>query len=230
MKPTTGFFLLRGFEERGAVLFGSPADLADHDDRLGLVVGEEHFEHFDKVRAVDRVAANPDAGRLAEPDRGRLRHRLISQGARARHDADLAAPVDMARHDADLALVGGDDAGAVRPDQPSLGAGQAALDPHHVEDRDALGDADDKRDFGIDRFEDRVGGKGRRHIDDAGVAPGFGARLVNRVEHRQIEMAGPAFSRGDAADHLGAVGDRLLGVKRALRAGEALAQAPSSTR
>src|SRR5271169_377275 len=130
----------------------------------------------------------------------------------------------MARHDADLALVGGDDAGAVRPDQPSLGTGQAALDPHHVENRDALGDAGNKRDFGIDRFEDRVGRKGRRHIDNAGVAPGFGARLVNRVEHRQIEMPGAAFSRGDAADHLGAVGDRLLRVKRTLRAGEALTQ------
>src|SRR5215510_14278462 len=36
-------------------------------------------------------------------------------------------------------------------------------------------------------------------------------------------MGRPAFARGDAAHHLGAVGDRLLGVERALRAGEALA-------
>src|SRR5689334_4862831 len=37
-------------------------------------------------------------------------------------------------------------------------------------------------------------------------------------------MAGAAFPRRDAPDHLGAVSDRLLGVKGALGAGEALAQ------
>src|SRR5271169_2407561 len=94
----------------------------------------------------------------------------------------------------------------------------------HVEDRNALGDTDNERDLGIDRFEDRVGGKGRRHIDHARVAPGLGARLVDRVEHWQIEVTRSAFARGDASDHLGAVGDRLLGVKGALRAGDALAQ------
>src|SRR5579863_10504073 len=36
-------------------------------------------------------------------------------------------------------------------------------------------------------------------------------------------MRGAAFPRRDAAHHLGAVGDRLLGVEGALRAGEALA-------
>ena len=36
-------------------------------------------------------------------------------------------------------------------------------------------------------------------------------------------MGRAALARRDAADHLGAVGDRLLGVERALLAGEALA-------
>jgi hypothetical protein len=36
-------------------------------------------------------------------------------------------------------------------------------------------------------------------------------------------MCLPSFAGTDAADHLGAVGDRLLGMKRALRAREALA-------
>src|SRR5947209_19496864 len=35
-------------------------------------------------------------------------------------------------------------------------------------------------------------------------------------------MLGAAFSWGHAADHLGAVGDRLLGMEGALRAGKAL--------
>ena len=54
--------------------------------------------------------------------------------------------------------------------------------------------------------------------------PVAGARLVHGVEHRQVEMAGAAFARRDAADHFGAVGDRLLGMEGALRAGEALAE------
>ena len=36
-------------------------------------------------------------------------------------------------------------------------------------------------------------------------------------------MRTAAFAGRDAADHLGAVGDRLLGMERALGAGEALA-------
>src|SRR4030095_11740244 len=43
------------------------------------------------------------------------------------------------------------------------------------------------------------------------------------VEHRQAQMGGAAFARRRAADHLGAVGDRLLGMERAVLAGEALA-------
>ena len=39
---------------------------------------------------------------------------------------------------------GRDDARAVRADQPRLGAGQRPLHLHHVEHRDAFGDADDQ--------------------------------------------------------------------------------------
>ena len=35
-------------------------------------------------------------------------------------------------------------------------------------------------------------------------------------------MRGAALAGGDTADHLGAIGDGLLGMERALRAGEAL--------
>ncbi len=92
-------------EELGGVLLGAAADLADHDDRLGLGVGQEHLQHVDEVGALHRVAADADAGGLAEPGRGGLRHRLVGQRAGARDDADRAAAVDVARHDADLAFV-----------------------------------------------------------------------------------------------------------------------------
>ena len=99
----------------------------------------------------------------------------------------------------------------------------ARLTLHHVDDRDAFGDADDQRDLGVDRFADRVGRAGRRHVDHAGVAPVFALRLGDGVEHRQVEMRRAAFAGRGAADHLGAVGDRLLGVERAVLAGDALA-------
>ena len=50
-----------------AVLLGRAADLADEDDRLGLGVGGEELQDVEERRPDDRVAADPDAGRLAEP-------------------------------------------------------------------------------------------------------------------------------------------------------------------
>jgi hypothetical protein len=116
MKPTTGFFTL-ALMNSGGFFFGAAADLADHDDAFGLRVFVEQLQAVDEVEAVDRVAADADAGRLAQAHFGGLLDRFVGQRARARHDADLARLVDVARHDADLALARGDDAGAVRADQ-----------------------------------------------------------------------------------------------------------------
>ena len=44
MKPTIGFFVLLLLDESRRLFLGRAADLADHDDRLGLVVGEEQLE------------------------------------------------------------------------------------------------------------------------------------------------------------------------------------------
>src|SRR6185312_6764827 len=63
----------------------------------------------------------------------------------------------------------------------------------------------------------------RRDVDHAGGRAGLGDRFGDGVEHRQIEMDGAAFARRHAAHHLGAVGNRLLGVEGTLAAGEALA-------
>src|SRR5690349_17139638 len=82
--------------------------------------------------------------------------------AGAGDDGDLALPVDVARHDADLALFRRDNAGAVRADETGAGIRQRALHAQHVQDRNALGDADHQRDLGIDRFQDRIGRERRR--------------------------------------------------------------------
>ena len=60
------------------------------------------------------IAANTDAGALAKASIGSLLHRFISQGAGARHDADLAGQVDITGHDANFAFTGSNNAGAIR--------------------------------------------------------------------------------------------------------------------
>src|ERR1700679_2412045 len=83
-------------EELRAVFFGRAADLANHHDGMGLVVGEKHFEHRDEFRSLDRIAADVDGGGLAEPFARRLEYRLVSQRAGAGYDSDRAPPEDVA--------------------------------------------------------------------------------------------------------------------------------------
>ena len=172
MKPTTGLVTC-SLTQRRRLFLGGAADLADHTIAFGLGVGLEQLQQVDEGRADDRVAADADAGRLAEARGGELADRFVGERAAARDDADAPWLVDVAGHDADLGLAGRDDAGAVRADQPRRGWSlEVALDPDHVEDRDAFGDADDERDAGVGRLEDRVGGERRRHEDHRGVGAG----------------------------------------------------------
>ena len=90
MKPTTGFLRQSCFQELRAAHLAVAADFADHDDALRFVVGQKHLQAIDEAGAVDRIAADADAGGLPEADRRRLRHRFIGQRAGARDDADLA--------------------------------------------------------------------------------------------------------------------------------------------
>src|SRR5271167_5162446 len=70
-------------EKLRGVLFRRTADLADHDDRLGRLIAQEHFQHFDEVGALHRVAADADRGGLTEADLRGLEHGLISERAGA---------------------------------------------------------------------------------------------------------------------------------------------------
>src|SRR5215213_867621 len=210
-------------EELCGVLFRRTADLADHYDGFGLSVGEEEFEPLDEVHAFHGVAADPERRRLSEAFTGGLKHRLIGERARARHDPDFAGFEDVAGHDSDLARACGHYAGTVRADKARLGAGERTLHLHHVGDRNALGDADDQRNFGINRLGDGIRGAGWRHVDHACVAAGFFLRLHHGVEHRQAEMRLPPFARRRAADHFRAVVDRGLRMEGAVLAGETLA-------
>src|SRR5690606_21665480 len=117
-----------------------------------------------------------------------------------------------------------DDARAVRADQPGVLVIllEDVVDAQHVQDRNALGNADDDADAGGSRFKDGIGRERRRHVDHAGVGTGFLDRLGHGVEHGQAQMLGTALARRHAADQPGAVIQRLLRMERALGAGEAL--------
>src|SRR6187399_2374204 len=96
-------------EIRGS-FFVRAADLAHHDDAFGLRIPFEEFQHIDEVHTAHRIAADADAGALAEALVSGLEHGFVREGAGARHDANTALLVDEARHDADLALARRDDA------------------------------------------------------------------------------------------------------------------------
>src|SRR5439155_24552068 len=63
-----------------------------------------------------------------------------------------------------------------------------------------------------------------RHENHRRVSAGFPHSLSHSVEHRPLQMLRAALARSHAADHIGSVVDRLLGVERALSSSETLHQ------
>ena len=66
MKPTTGFLRLAGLENSAASSSASPPISPIMMIAFGLGVVQEQLQAVDEVGAVDRVAADADAGGLAE--------------------------------------------------------------------------------------------------------------------------------------------------------------------
>mmetsp|Transcript_23747 Transcript_23747/g.70229 ORF Transcript_23747/g.70229 Transcript_23747/m.70229 type:complete len:424 (+) Transcript_23747:418-1689(+) len=226
---------VRLLNERRRLLLRVASDLADHDDALRLRVGVKVLERVEEVCTVERVAADADDHRLAEPlgevdlvvERRRLVHRLVRQRARARDDPDLSLLVDVAGHDADLARASGgvlrvDDARAVWPDQPRLRlAHQRFFYLDHVMLRHALRDADYQRDLGRDGLHDGALRTGRRHEEDCGIAVGLLLGLCHRSVEWQLKALRvhvclrAALLGVRAADIIGAVVEPPLDVEGA---------------
>src|SRR5208337_2998285 len=85
-------------------LLGIAADFADHDHSFRLGIAIEQVERIQEVGANNRIAADPNRGRLTDAALRKLMHRLISERPRARHDADRPLFVNRSRHNADLAF------------------------------------------------------------------------------------------------------------------------------
>ena len=104
MKPTTGFFMC-SLIQRAQVSSSSPpiSPTMITASVSGIVVEQPH--DVDVLQAVDRIAADADAGRLSEPQVHQLADRLVGERAGTRHDADAALLVDVPGHDADLDLI-----------------------------------------------------------------------------------------------------------------------------
>src|SRR5229473_4616946 len=172
--------------------------------------------------ADDGIAADADAGGLADAELRQLMDGFVGQRAAAADDADVSRLVNAAGHDADLAFAGRNDAGAVRADEARFLEVHNGGDAHHVDGGNAFGDADDERELGVRRFQNSVGGVRRGNENHRGVCAGGLRGVGDGVEDGALEMFRSTFAGSDAADHVCAVLDHLLGMKGAFTAGEAL--------
>ena len=205
-------------DERAGLLLLVAADLADHDHELGLVVGLEALQDVDERRADDGVAADPDDRRAADAGVGQLVADLVGERAGARDQADVPVAEDVGRDDPDVGLARRERAGAVRAEQRHASRPNVRVHVEHLVRRDALGDADDGLDAGVDGLVDRVGGEARRDEDHRGVRAVLVDRRGDGVHHGDAVDVLPALARGDAGDDLRAVVAVARGVEPALAA------------
>src|SRR5258708_2326512 len=219
---TDNRFLYAGFDEFGGDFFRVPADFADHDDgmRVGIVV--EQVNRVEERGADDGIAADADAGGLADAETRELVHGFVRQSAAAAHQSNVALLVNPAGHDPDFAFAGRDDARTIRADQARFRSVHGCGHAHHVERRNAFGNAYDERQTCVGGFENGIGSERRRYKDNGGVRASFSRGFGKRVEHRTIKMLGATLAGSHAANNVGAVFDHLPGVKTALTSRESL--------
>ena len=215
------------FDVGCCTLFRVTADFANHHNGVRIGVFVQKTDRIRMIGTNDGIAADPDTGRLANPQLRELAHSFVSQSAGARNDTDVAFQMDVPWHDADLALTRRDDPGAVRANQARSLRLQIRPDFHHVDLRNAFGDADNQGDPGVGRFHDAVRRKGWRNKDHGRIRAGFFHGLGHGVEHRAIQMGAAALAGGNTTHNIGAISNRLRRVERAFAARETLHQQAS---
>jgi len=213
-------------DERSGIFFVRAADFAAKNQRAGLRIVLELPQALDKRRSDNRVAADADAGRLAEALARKQVDDLVGQGSRTRHDAHAALFKDVARHDADERLSRRDETGTVRADDAHPGRRTDHFE--RIVHRHAFGDANRKRDSRFVRLVERVGGKGRRNEDASMGRAGRFNGLFDGVEDG--EPAGsrlPPLAGRDPAHQIRSIFHHAVGVIRTLRPGDALYDYPA---
>lgn len=139
------------------------------------------------------------------------------------------------RHDAHAALLGGDDAGAIGPDEAGARlCAEDLMDAQHVVDGDVLGNGDHEGHFRLNGLDDGGGGMlgGDENGGDVWLHRLYGlanrqfilshikgcilAYLSDRVEYREIEVRLSALAGGYTAYDLGPIRDCMLRVCRGL--------------
>src|SRR6202008_2904325 len=98
----------------GGYLFSGPADLANHDNRIGFGVFLKEPERVDEVCSDHRIAAYADRSRLTQTEISQLVNRFVGKSPAARNNADSSFGVNVSRHDADLTFAWRDDPRAGR--------------------------------------------------------------------------------------------------------------------
>src|SRR5216684_3305644 len=134
--------LYAGLDPLRGALFGVAADFADQNNGVRVRVVVEKLDGVEEGRADNGVAADADAGGLADAQFGELMHGFVCERAAAADYADISLLMDAAGHDADFAFAGRNDARAVGADEARLLEDHDGSDTHHVESRNAFRDAD----------------------------------------------------------------------------------------
>ena len=206
----------------GGVLLGVAAYFADHHHRFGRRILCEQLQRVDEAGADERIAADPDAGRLAQPIPRELVDRLVGERTALRHDPDTPLPADVPRDDARLCLAGRNQSRAIGSDHPRPAATNRREHAHHVEHGNSFGDADGQGQLRVRGFEEGVCRAGGGHEDHRRVRTRPFHALRDGVEHGPAFVARPALARRHATDDRRAVGCSLLGVEGAFPSGEPL--------
>ena len=120
----------------------------------------------------DGIAADPHAGRLAEPLRGELVHDLVGQRAATGDDADPARLADVAGNDPHFARPGEMSPGQFGPISRAPRSRRNGSTRVMSSTGMPFRNADDESQSGVCRLEDGGGGRHRRHVDDRRIGAG----------------------------------------------------------
>jgi hypothetical protein len=185
MKPVTGLVILYSDELGGLLLVGA-ADLADQDHLLGVGIILEHRSTSRKEVPIDRVAADAHGRRLADAARGEGVDHFVGERAERLTTPTLPFVWMWPGMMPTLASPGVISPGQLGPisrvwvlSRKARTCTMSRVGMPSVMQTTRL-------DASVGRLDDGVGGKARRHVDDAGVGPGGLARHRARVEDRHV--------------------------------------------